>query len=298
MSALRIALELAASQGGVISVDQAIQAGLARSTMRGIVRRQGWRRLHRGVYLLPGAEWGFRQECQAALLAAGPKSVLCRRTVAHIFGLLPKPPFIEVFLPLSERAPALAPVRVCRTGTLRPADLAEMDGLRVTTPTRTVIDLAAVLQPPELRAVLIEAQQKRLITLDRVDRRIDGLGPVRGIGVVRRLVWELHPERCDSILEHRVRALIRGAGLPTPAPQPWPVPAGGRSLRIDIAWPAKRLGLEVDGLAYHSGHADLDRDHRRGNALVLAGWRILRVGWHRVEIDAEGFLADLRAGLA
>lgn len=297
MSALRTALELAASQGGVISVDQAVQAGLARSTMRGIVARQGWRRLHRGVYLLPGAEYGFHQACQAALLAAGTNSVLCRRSVAHLFGLLPRPPFVEVFLPLGERAPSLAPVRVCRTGTLRPADVAMVDTLRATTPTRTVIDLAAVLQPPELRAVLIDAQQKRLIHLGKVDRRIEGLGPVRGIGVVRRLVWEMHPERCDSVLEHRVRSLIREAQLPSPAPQPLPVRAGNRTLRIDIAWPARQVGLEVDGLAYHSSHGDLDRDHRRGNALVLAGWRILRVGWHRVEADAEGFLAELRATL-
>lgn len=294
---LRDLMLLGTQQHGVVSLEQALASGVSRSTLQRLAAREGWRRLQRGVYLLPGADRGLRQECQGALLAAGEHAVLCRRTAAHLYGLLPPPAVVELFLPLAERAPGLTGVRVCRTRTLNTADLAFMDGLRATTPTRTVIDLAAVLEPPELRAVLISARQRRLVDLDRLGRRSEQIGPVRGIGVVRRLLRELHPEWCDSILEERVRDLVRQAGLPPPHPKPFPVETPGRRLHVDIAWPSRRVGIEVDGFAYHSSHAAMERDHRRANALLLAGWRILHVGWQRVESDADTFVAELRAAI-
>lgn len=294
---LRAVIELATTQHGVITVEQAGQAGLPTTTLRRVIAREGWRRLQRGVFALPASQATFAQACQAVLLAAGPNAVLCRRSAGHLFGLLPEPSVVEVFLPESERSPGLHGASVHRTRTLRPGDVVTVDGLRVTSPTRTAIDLAAVLQPEQLRVFLIDGQQRRLLTLDRVDRRVARIGPVRGIGTVRRLVWELHPEQCDSILEVRVRALIRESGLPAPDPSPYPVVVRGRTLHVDIAWPSRRLALEVDGRGHHSSHRQLDTDHRRTNALILAGWRVMRVGWQRLELDPSGFLAELRAAI-
>lgn len=297
MANLRGLFEIADAQHGVISIDQAERLGIARSSVHDVVHREGWTKLHRGIYLIRGTPRGFRQEAQAALLALGPTAVLCRRTAAHLFGLVAEPEVVEVFIPQEERTRGLRGVRVYRTRTLRLDDLATVDGLRTTAPGRTMIDLAAVLEPPTLRAVLIEARQRRLVDLDRLDRRVAEMGPVRGIGVIRRLIWELHPEQADSILEARARGVIRSAGLPPPAPAPVRVRAGGRTLHVDIGWPAKRVGVEVDGFGYHSSRADLERDHRRANALALAGWTILHVGWERLESDTAGFVTELRAAL-
>lgn len=292
-------MELAARQHGVVTVEQAVGLGLSRSTFQRLAQREGWRRIHRGVYLLPGVERTVLQDCQAALLAAGPDSVLCRRTAGSLHGLLPVPPVVELFLPDTERAPVLRGVRVARTRTLLPSDLTVVQGLTVTHAARTAVDLAAVIEPPDLRAYLIGGRQRRLVNLEWVERRAREIGRVRGVGVVKRLAWELHPEHCDSVLEAICRELIRQAGLAVPHAAPYAVRVGGgRVLHIDIAWPEHRVGVEVDGLSYHAGHREMDRDHRRSNALVLAGWRILHVGWHRLERDPEGFLAELRALLS
>ena len=75
-------------------------------------------------------------------------------------------------------------------------------------------------------------------------------------------------------------------------------PPAGRMIHIDIGWPEAKIGIEVDGFAYHASRRDLDRDHRRANALALAGWIILRVGWDRLERDPAAFADEVRDLLA
>jgi len=287
--------ELALSQHGVVSRSQAAKMGIGAATLHRRVQEQGWRRAYPGVFVMPGAEASFAQRAQAALLVAGPDAVICRRSAAHFLGLLPQPDVIEMFIPLHEKSRHFAGVRCCRTGTLAPRDLTTVRGIRCTTGTRTVIDLAAVVEPLQLRKTLIDARQRRLLNLDQLKGRMAHLGPVRGIGVLKRQLWELEDDRCDSILEDRVRRLLRAAGLPRPHPEPLPVQTAKRVLTVDIAWQRLRVGIEVDGHAYHSSRSDLDRDHRRLNALTLQGWKILRVGWDRVEEDSETFVAEVRS---
>jgi hypothetical protein len=290
--------DIAGAQHGVVARRQAEALGIPASTLSDQFVVYGWRRVHPGVFALPGAPATFRLRVSAALLAAGSAAIACRRTAAHLLGCWPQPDIVELFVPLQQRARSLNGVRCARTGSLRPSDRSEIAGLRITTAPRTLIDLAAVLEPPALRAVLIDSRQRRLLTYERVLAALDGLGPLRGKGVVRRLLWELDAERCDSVLEAIVRALLRRAGIPDPNAGPFAVRAGARTLHLDIAWPEQRVGIEVDGFAYHSSRAQFDRDGRRQNLMVLAGWRVLRVSWDRVEQDPEGFVREVRQLLA
>lgn len=298
MSPWHALVDLAHTQHGVVSRAQAAALGVAASTLSDQLLRHRWRRIHPGVFALPGSPQTFRQLVAAALVAAGPAAIACRRTAAHLLGCWPEPEFVELFVPLKQRPPRLRGVRVARTGSLRPRDRSKRDDLRLTTAPRTMIDLAAVVQPSVLRAVLIDARQRRLITYPRVAESLKGLGPLRGIGELRRLLWELDPERCDSVLEALVRELLRRHGIREPHPGPFPVQAGSRTLHVDIAWPGRRVAIEVDGFAYHSKRSELDRDARRHNLLVLAGWRVLRVSWDRVEDDPDGFVREVQQLLA
>lgn len=294
MSAWHDLTDLAQSQHGVISREQAESVGIDPSTLHRQVTARGWRREFPGVFALPAVPRTFAQRAQATVLAAGPEAVVCRRSAAHLLGLLPAPELVEIFVPLHCQARHLPGVRCCRTGTLLPSDLTKLGTIPATTGPRTLIDLAAVVDSVQLRKTLIDARQRRLVTLDRLSRQLEQLGPLRGIGVLRHLVWELADERCDSILEQRVRSLLRTGGLPRPHPEPLAIPMPGRVLHIDIAWPERKVGVEVDGQAFHSSRADLERDHRRLNLLTLHGWKILRVGWGRVEEDPEAFLGEVR----
>ncbi|MFN2590069.1 MAG: endonuclease domain-containing protein [Actinomycetota bacterium] len=73
-------------------------------------------------------------------------------------------------------------------------------------------------------------------------------------------------------LQSAPRASHPGAGAPTPDP-----PAGGRTARVDFAFPRARLALEADSYRYHSSPRDWSRDRTRHNALIAAGWRVLPI---------------------
>ena len=66
-------------------------------------------------------------------------------------------------------------------------------------------------------------------------------------------------------------------------------------MELDIAWPARRIGIEVDGFGSHADRRAMDVDHRKQNAVVLRGWRLLRVGWDRIATDADGFIDEVAA---
>jgi very-short-patch-repair endonuclease len=99
-------------------------------------------------------------------------------------------------------------------------------------------------------------------------------------------------DRADSAVERRMLAILRGAGLTG-----WWRAVPFEHWTIDFAFPGARLAIEVDGWAYHS---DVDRfraDRGKGNALVRAGWRLLRFTWHDVVNRPEYVVAEIRAAL-
>lgn len=251
--------------------------------------------MHPGVYRLPGHQTDFRQKVLAAQLALPIPSVATAATAAHLYGLRPVPKAIDLLVGEHDRHRAPDGVRLSRTRTLIPRDVAVVDGIRTATTPRMILDFARTALPPEVRALIIDCRQRRLLELPDLARRIGEVGTVRGKGDVRRLVTELDETQCDSILEDMARRVIAAAKLPPPAPAPVPVRTPKRLLHVDIGWPERKVGLEVDGRAYHSSREDLERDHRRGNALALAGWVILHVGWARVERDRESFVQELTA---
>jgi hypothetical protein len=280
----------------------ALAGVIPRSTLYLQVRDRAWTKLHPGVVALPGAPDIAERRIAAAVLATGgpePAAWADRWTALWLWGLLRRAPStVHLVVPRAGARPRRRRVDVRRSAALPPEHLTEVRGLPVTTAARTLADMAPRTKPAFLRGLVVDARQRGLTDLEDVARVLDTLRNATGAGLLRRLLWELDEVRCDSILEALVRDLLRRAGLPQPHPEPYAVSTGSRTLHLDIAWPALRCGIEVDGMGYHSARDHLDRDQRRHNALVLAGWRVLRVGWYRVEADAAAFIREVRALLA
>lgn len=295
----REAAKIAARQHGVIARRQLLSLGIPSASIALHAEREGWRAVHRGVYALGGTAATFHQAAAAAVLAAGEVAVASHLTAGYLHGIVPlQPQVIEVLLPASCQSRKLEGVRVTRSRTLRRGDRCLVSGIATTTLPRTVIDLATILEPPEIRSIVIDARQSRRLSLRRVAKRLLDVGPLRNSGELRRIVWELDHRMVDSVLEEYVRDLLRAAGLPLPEPGPYAVRLGDRTVAVDIAWPEVKVAIEVDGYGYHSSRSAMDRDHRKQNALVLQGWKVLRISWDRVHRDPDGFVAEIAALLA
>lgn len=289
--------EVAASQDGLVTMRQAHELGLAESTVRWLIANRGWERVQPGVIALPGAERSAWRSLRAATLSVEAGAV-SHTSALWAWGLVrAAPTVVELTLPFTNRAEKRDGVAVHRSRQLKAEDVTKLNGCPVTTPARTLCDVAAALTPEFLRALTIDARQRRLATLEEIETTRVRLGRRAGSGRLGRILWELAEERCDSVLEHTTRRWIAASDLPAPYPEPYPVRIGGRTIHIDIAWPRYLIGLECLGLGSHSERRHLDIDALRSNLLASTPWRILLVTWTRIECDPHGLMEEIRRAL-
>lgn len=162
----REALRTASRQVGVLARRQALQAGMTERQIRERCRSGRWRRLEPGVYLVAGAPDGWRVRATVACLACGPGAVMSRRAAAFLWGLIERPPrVLEIAVPHGRRVEARRGRKVHRATALGKGDIGEVERLSVTSPCRTLVDLAGVLGPRELEAVLDAALGRKLVTV-------------------------------------------------------------------------------------------------------------------------------------
>jgi very-short-patch-repair endonuclease len=163
-----------------------------------------------------------------------------------------------------------------RSSDLLPADRTTVAAIPVTTVTRTLIDLGAVLDEESVERAIECALRRGLTSPQYMGRRLDALSRLGrpGIGVARRLLRRRQPVVTGSDLEVRFLQLLRRAGLPEPVGQYCIGP-----YRVDSAYPNERRFIELDGVENHAGAAALQRDLERQNWLVGKGWVPLRFTW-------------------
>jgi very-short-patch-repair endonuclease len=220
----------------------------------------------------------WEQLASAAVRAAD--GVLSHRAAARLWGLVDDTS-IEVTVE-PPRHPRLRGVVVHRSADLAAHHVTRRDGIAVTTPMRTLVDLGAVARwavPDALELALVN----RLCSLAAVERALHDVARRgrAGAGVLRAVLDEraLGAARPDGLLEPRMARLLAEHGLPQPSFQ-HEVRVGRRLLaRVDFAYPEVRVALEVDGFEAHGTPAAMRRDFERQNALVAAGWTVLRFTW-------------------
>ena len=140
---------------------------------------------------------------------------------------------------------------------------------QITTPARTIVDLARTLTGRPLEHALDLADQRRII--DFTELRTRPIPPSLQ-AVLSRYNAGTTPTRSE--MEERFLALCDDYGIPRPD-----VNTRIEGEEVDFAWPDTRLIVEVDGYAYHRSPIAFEDDRERDVKLVLAGWRVLRFTW-------------------
>jgi hypothetical protein len=260
------------------------------------MRRRGELELvRRGLYGLPGRKDSYRQRVAAACLhPASPAA--SGLTATHLWTLWQEPELIEVTV----RAPRkirIDGITVHRSADIRAEDVTVLDGIRVTTPTRTLVDLGRVLPETEVARVLHHALTVGLVDPVRLmQMRIEvGEHGRNGAGVLGRLLESLPSDAAihDSGPEFSLRCLLVAAGLPDPVAQ-WPVEVAGRRYHLDLAYPDAMLALEYDGHDWHSSPTQLAADTARQAKCESVGWTFIRVRKHDLGLGRYGLLSRVR----
>jgi very-short-patch-repair endonuclease len=175
-------------------------------------------------------------------------------------------------------------------------EITSIDRIPVTSPFRTLLDMAAVLPERQLEKILNEVEAQQLtdgLSMHELLRRHPRR---RGSAVLRRLLAELDAGSgtTRSELEDRFVALLDRSRLPRPQLNA-SISANGRFFEADCLWAEQRLIVELDGRAVHGTRRAFERDRERDRCLLADGWRVVRVTWRQLENDASAVLADLRS---
>ncbi len=233
----------------------------------------------------------------AAVLACGgaDAAVLSHRSAAWSWDLVPSPARAEVTTFAESRSTAR--IRVHRSRTLRIGDddAEQHDGLPVTTPTRTLVDLADVLTPHALERACHRAELLRLLDAAAIAASLARLPGRRAHALRDALATLAHadPDVTRSELEERFLLLVTAGGLLPPL-----VNARVAGHEVDILWPTQRLVAELDGAAAHRTPMAFEGDRRRDASLQVAGYRVVRFTWRQVIREPTAVITTLRALLA
>jgi very-short-patch-repair endonuclease len=284
--------EIARRQHGVVTRAQLGAIGLGRGSIAHRVAQGRLHRVHRGVYLAGHQARPPLARETAAVLACGAGAVLSHRSAAHLWGLPAGDSQVTVTIPARKSAHPTG-VRVYRARQLDAGDVARRHGLPLTSPSRTVIDLAGALSERELERVFDEALRLRLVRREGLRAALDGSRGRRGTGVLRGLLDQGGRTLTRSEAEERLLALVRAARLPRAEVN---VRVGRHE--VDFLWRDARLVVEVDGFAYHSSRAAFERDRLRDAELQAAGFRVMRVTWRQISDEPAALVARLALALA
>lgn len=227
----------------------------------------------------------------AAVLAARP-SVASHWSAAWLWGLLrSRPGTLHVACPKPRHSKRPF---VTHTADLPAVDRAMRDGIPVTSPARTILDIAAESRPQAVKGFLQRADDAKHFDLramrDLLERTVGHRGHAKVLAALD--IYEDVAPFTRSSLERRFLELVREAGLPEPAMNYFVA-----GFEIDAWWEAEEFGVELDVYETHGSRLSFEEDRVRDDKLLLAGIRATRVTGPRLDREPDEVVASLRRHL-
>lgn len=231
-----------------------------------------------------------------ALLSVREGGALSHWSAAALWGLwTPMPARIDVTVDRDAPAATNPGVRVHRSRILQGKDVRIRRGLPVTSPARTLLDIAPTATDRQLELAFDRGIVERVLRPAEVAELLFRAGGHLGR---RRLATILERETSGTTMtrsdgEERMLALMRAARLPAPV-----VNAKVAGHEIDFYWPDHRFAVEVDGWRFHSGRRAFEDDRRKDQDLRGAGIDTMRTTGRQLKEQAYALVAGVAVGLA
>jgi very-short-patch-repair endonuclease len=272
--------QIAASQHGVLTRRQLVEAGLGSKAITIRVRKRQLLRVHQGVYALGAFPLTHHQRWMAAVLACGEGAVLSHHSAAALWELLrPIDGPIHVSVPTTtgrtsrrrihlHRVPSLSPSSSAIRGGREGGHCTRRHNIPITSIQRTIDDLEGTVPFYLFRRARRQAELKG-IHLEGVERK-----------------------RQRSDLEEDFLSLIHNHHLPLPETN---VKLG--RWEVDFLWRNQKLVVETDSFLYHQGSIAFEDDHARDLDLRQRGFTVLHFADTQIEEEPARVVADVARAL-
>jgi very-short-patch-repair endonuclease len=286
------------AQHGVIARGQALACGMTDRMIRYRIRTGGpWRKLLPGVYVTATGSVSVEQREMAALLHAGPQSVLTGAASARRHGISRlDTSMADVLVPPTVGAKSTGFVRVWRTWRM-PAEVCVQGEMRYALPARAVADAARNLTSGrEVRALVAQAIQQQRCSITMLQTELEE-GPVAGSALLRAALEEVRAG-IRSVPEGDLRVLLRRGKLPMPVFNARLYSGKTLVAVVDAWWEEAGVGVEVDSKEYHYSAEDWQRTMARHDRLVAHGVLLLHFTPRQIRTQPDEVVARIRAALA
>jgi very-short-patch-repair endonuclease len=287
----RALAELARRQHGVVATQQLAGLGFAKTTISEAVRLGRLHRLHRGVYAVGHEALSWEGRLSAAVLANEP-AVASHLTAAWVWGLLrTRPGTFHLTAPTRRHRKERVIVHFAE---LDAEDRTIVNGIPLTSPARTALDLAPGESPADLARLLQRADGNELLDRRRFEALLGRTVGHPGHGKLTAALRAFRPETAvlRSDLERRFRRLVLAAGLPTPQTN-----VAVEGYELDCYWEAEGFAVELDAYATHGSPRSFEADREREDDLLLAGIELIRVTDARLDRDPQSTIDRVAAHL-
>jgi hypothetical protein len=282
---------LAGRQHGVVSIRQLEQRlGFSHQAVERAVKAGRVHRVHRGVYAVGHTDLSLHGECLAAVLAVGPGALLSYYSAGWLWGIWrgsPKPFHVTAFVPRHHPAPK-GIVRH-RARNLVDEVRALVDGIPVTSVARTQLDLAWKIRRDHLPRLLARSEELGLLDLDAINAAIERNRGHHGAKRLRHALAIYEPPTWTrSEFERHFVDRLAAAGLPRPV-------MGWNEVghEIDVYWPERRFGIELDAFETHGTRLAFETDHERDLDFALAEIETHRVSEQQFRRNPTEIVADV-----
>lgn len=291
----RAIAQIGAAQRALITRGQLKELDLGPSAIEHALARGRLHRVHQGVYsLVPFPALPPLAREHAAVLACGDRALLGSHSAAGVWGIRPLlDGAVDVVVVGKETGRRRPGIRVHRTATLRRTDARVRDRIAVTSPARTLLDIAPELSDRSLERAFDEALIQKLVTHATVNAVLAAYPHSPAVGRVRRLADPGRPTTATrSGGEEAFLTLARKAQLPAPE-----VNAHLGRFVADFLWRPEKIVLELDGYDYHRGRAAFERDHQRDAEHQHQDFLVIRTTASQLTRQPEALLVHLATAL-
>jgi very-short-patch-repair endonuclease len=287
---------LALRQHGVVARRQLLDLGMSGRAIERRLQRGQLHEVFRGVYVFGARRISRKGRWMAAVVVSDERTVLSHRSAGRLWRLLPSADeWVDVMNP---------PGRVVRRkgivsheSEIWNDEREVVDAIPVTSPFRTIFDLAAVLKLRELERTWHEAEVRGLrdrVSLPMLLERYPGRRGARNLRALLEAAEPVGFTRND--FEEVFVALVDSYGLRRPRMN-GTLALRGRFFEIDALWEDERVAVELDSRSVHSTNRNFESDKQRDRILLAEGWRTVRVTWRQLKDEPDEIVADLRKAL-
>lgn len=271
---------------GVITLPQARALGLSKYAVTRLVRSGQWRRIAQGVYFADDRPFTDAARVRSAVWSYGVDAAASGLSAAWWLGLATfAPDVVEVTVPRDRRLVHRQGIRLRRRN-LDSVDVIERRGLRTTAVALTVVE-AAARRGGGVR-LLDNALQRKHADLPHLwSAHLRNRG--RHGSPRARVLLQGAGDGTRSEAERRMAKLLRSADITG-----WKADRMIAGYQVDFLFAAQKVVIEADGMAYHSDAETFGRDRVKQNAIIVAGYRILRFTWIDLTEYPDRVIAEVK----